>query len=104
MNDRYQRMLWERLIEVYGGLARHGSVPPADRHRTEGFAAAGLALGLVSAAELCSLLQRAHDEALGESFLARQGCEPGDCIDTAGSQLSLPCRMVREPVFPSTAE
>jgi len=104
LEQRFRELLLVELTELYRQLAVEGSVPPARRCRIEGMANCGLKLSLIGVEALAGLLETVYLQQLGEPLPQRQGITALECIEPSAGQLSLPVRMARAPVFPSTTD
>ena len=107
MSERLERLktCWcrdcvARLRTILGQLEKGDDAPPAQRFRAEGFAEAGLALGLVDAAGLAELLDgvylEIYDARVAELFPFSATC----CVDGENCRFTLPLLMRRAPVYP----
>lgn len=105
LRDAWERELRARLAYLLRSLADGDDAPPALRFKAEGVAETGLALGLVSAAELAALLDAIYREACGATIAERFPYPATACIDAARTRVTLPFAMRRAPVYPGrTAE
>ena len=96
----WERELRARLAYLLRSLAAGDDAPPALRFKAEGIAEAGLALGLVDAAELAALLDAIYREGCGAPIAALFAYAAADCIDVARTRVTLPFAMCRAPVYP----
>ena len=103
MREAWERELHGRLAYLLHSLADGDDAPPALRFKTEGVAEAGLALGLVSAAELATLLDAIYREGCGATIGERFPYPVEACIDAARTRVTLPFAMRRAPVYPGQA-
>lgn len=88
---------FQRRLAEYGAGLQAGAVSPAARYRLEGFAQAGVALGLTTAAELQDQVNRAL--ALPDAVLPEAGTLSDTDVD---APVCLPFRLPVAPVYPST--
>lgn len=100
--DDWEQLLQARIARLLRSLAMGDDAPPALRYKAEGCAETGLALGLVDAGQLASLLDRIYAEATGHTIDEQFGYPANECIDVASGQVTLPFRMRRAPVGPAS--
>ena len=108
MSERLERLktCWcrdcvARLRTILGQLEKGDDAPPAQRFRAEGFAEAGLALGLASAAQLAELLDETYLEFYGARVAELFPFSAARCVDGEKGRFSLPLLMRRAPVYPT---
>ena len=80
-----------RIDDFYRVFAASGEAPPAARYRLEGFLEAGLLLALIDRQSLQGLIDESRLRHLADS-----SPQP----DSASSELWLPLRWRRAPVYP----
>lgn len=104
MHEKWASGLRERLQVIYTRLAAGEDVPPALRLKAEGYAEAGLELGLASAEEIALLIDGAHAERFGQAVADVFPFSARDCVDSARRSVMIPARMRRAPVYPTTQD
>lgn len=107
MNERGLRDVWEQLLQariahLLRSLAAGDDAPPALRYKAEGCAETGLALGLVDAGQLASLLDGIYAGTTGRTIGEQFDYPANECIDAASGRVTLPFRMRRAPVGPGS--
>ena len=90
-SDNLIETLHARLVALFTVYTVGSDVTPAERYRTEGFAEALIAAGLLDTRSWAAMIE--------ETFLAVTG-EPLPGFDS--QQPFIPLLMARAPVFPST--
>ncbi len=90
-----------RLRAILEQLKNGDDAPPAQRFKAEGFAEAGLALGLASAAQLAELLDKTYLEFYGACVAELFPFSAARCVDGEKGRFSLPLLMRRAPVYPT---
>lgn len=101
LRDVWERTLRAQLEPLLRSVLAGDDAPPALRFKTEGCAETGLALGLLDASELASLLDAIYLKMGGATILERYGHAAEECIDSTRGRVSLPFAMRRAPVYPS---
>jgi hypothetical protein len=104
MDEAWARGLRERLDAIYARLAAGEDLPPALRLKAEGYAEAGLELGLASAGDVAALIDAAHLERYGVPVADCFPYSARECIDPATRCVRIPARMRRAPVYPTTKD
>lgn len=90
-----------RLDEIYSRIGAGEDVPPALQLGAEGYAEAGLELGLCDRAGLAAMVEQTHQRLVGEGVMQRTGMSAADWIGTEGRP-NLPVEQKRAPVYPGT--
>jgi len=92
-----------RLDDIYSRQGRGEDVPPALHLSAEGYAAAGIELGLCDLTELAQMVEQIHLRLCHETVAERTGMDAALWLGADG-QLQLPVQQKRAPVYPSTSE
>lgn len=100
MRAIFQREFEQRMRKVLQSTADGDDAIPALRFGVEGFAEAGLALGLVDAKQLAQWLDTAYLDIHGAGVAQLFDFSAEDCVDAARCRFELPIRMRRAPVVP----
>lgn len=104
VSERWREELVARLRAVLGQLKNGDDAPPAQRFKAEGFAEAGLALGLADAAGLAELLDQLYLEFHGARVTELFPFPAARCIESESCRFSLPLLMRRAPVYPGSTD
>ena len=109
MSDQDQNAigLWRsefsrRLEAMLRSLLAGSDVPPAERLKAEGFAEAGLVLGLINADELAELLDGIYLRVHGRSVAELFAVGARDCVSAEPPRVVIPLRGKRAPVYTKT--
>jgi hypothetical protein len=98
-NAAWRVELTRRLIAILESLKAGDDATPAARLKAEGFAEAGLVMGLVSVAELACMLDESYRQVLGATVGELFPFSAADCVDATNLQFRLPVRWQRAPVY-----
>ncbi|MBK6286426.1 MAG: hypothetical protein IPJ33_10940 [Gammaproteobacteria bacterium] len=104
LSERWREELVARLRAILGQLKNGDDAPPAQRFKAEGFAEAGLALGLADAAGLAELLDQVYVEFHGARVAELFPFRAARCIETESCRFRLPLLMRRAPVYPGSTD
>jgi hypothetical protein len=96
--DEWDAALAARLRPLLERMRAGEDVPPAQWHRAEGFAEAGLAGAITTPAALAGLIEALYAEQLGAGCEATFGVPAIEWLDAEG-QVRLRFRLPRAPVF-----
>lgn len=70
-SDNFKKEVYQRLVDVYT-LLKEGSNVDKQKHRVEGFIAAGEFMSIITHDEGKILLEQAHIDVFGETVLCRK--------------------------------
>ena len=76
--ENYLNEVEKRLNRIFTASKEGYKVAPAERHRLEGFMAAGVFMGLVTNAELAKVMDDIHVRLFGKSIQQRKAELPGN--------------------------
>ena len=75
--EDYLNEVEKRLNRIFTVSKEGYKTPPAERHRLEGFMAAGVFMGLVTNAELAKVMDEIHVRLFGKTIQQRKKELPG---------------------------
>ncbi len=75
--EHYLSEVEKRLNQIFTASKEGYKTPPAERHRLEGFMAAGIFMGLASNAELAKVMNEIHVRLFGKTIEQRKKELPG---------------------------
>ena len=75
--EHYLSEIEKRLNQIFTASKEGYKAPPAERHRLEGFMAAGVFMGLASNAELAKVMNEIHVRLFGKTIEQRKKELPG---------------------------
>ncbi len=75
--EHYLSEVEKRLNQIFIASKEGYKAPPAERHRLEGFMAAGVFMGLASNAELAKVMNEIHVRLFGKTIEQRKKELPG---------------------------
>ncbi len=76
--ENYLNEVEKRLNQIFTASKEGYKAAPAERHRLEGFMAAGVFMGLVTNAELAKVMDDIHVRLFGKTIVQRKAELPGN--------------------------
>jgi hypothetical protein len=104
LSEHWYRECEARVRTLLRQLLDGDDAPPAQRFKAEGFAEAGLALGLVDPDQLAGLLDALYREYHDASVAQLFPFAATECVDGPAARFTLPLLMRRAPVYPGSTE